>query len=92
MYPYSEADVERSPVPKHVPLYRFRLRLIVSAENIILLMDSPPTIMTDRVRQGREPLPNLRGEDETEISYLTNLIEGMFSLDLPNVHHCWQAY
>lgn len=33
------------------------------------------TVMPDRLRQGREPLPNLRGEDETEISYLTNLIE-----------------
>jgi hypothetical protein len=47
--------------------------------------------MTDRMRQGREPLPNLRGEDETEISYLTNLIEGMFTSDLPNVQRCWQA-
>jgi hypothetical protein len=31
--------------------------------------------MTDRPRPTRDPLPNLRGENETELSYLTNLIE-----------------
>jgi hypothetical protein len=34
-------------------------------------------MIPDRNRQGREPLPNLRGEDEAEISYLSNLIESM---------------
>ncbi|EAT82116.1 hypothetical protein HBI56_080840 [Parastagonospora nodorum] len=31
--------------------------------------------MTERTRTRREPLPNLRGEDETEIQLLTQLIE-----------------
>jgi hypothetical protein len=31
--------------------------------------------MDGRARQGRELLPDLRGEDETNISYLTNSIE-----------------
>jgi hypothetical protein len=42
-------------------------------------MDSPPAIMTDRAREGRELLPNLRGEDETDISYLANLIESEYA-------------
>jgi hypothetical protein len=42
-----------------------------------LSMESPAMMIPDRNRQGREPLPNLRGEDEAEISYLSNLIESM---------------
>jgi hypothetical protein len=46
-------------------------------------MDNLPATMTDRARTGREPLPNLRGEDETEIQVLTNLIESTYLAD-----HC----
>jgi hypothetical protein len=40
-------------------------------------MDNSATTMTDRTRTGREPLPNLRGEDENEIQLLSQLIESM---------------
>ena len=33
------------------------------------------TSLPERLVRSRDPLPNLRGEDETELSYLTNLIE-----------------
>lgn len=38
-------------------------------------MDSPTANIPERLGRSREPLPNLRGEDETEIRYLVDLIE-----------------
>ncbi|KAH6883092.1 hypothetical protein BKA58DRAFT_464968 [Alternaria rosae] len=38
-------------------------------------MDSLEANMPERLGRPREPLPNLRGEDETEIRYLIDLIE-----------------
>jgi hypothetical protein len=38
-------------------------------------MDSLAANMPERLGRSREPLPNLRGEDETEIRYLVDLIE-----------------
>ena len=38
-------------------------------------MDSLAASMPERLGRPREPLPNLRGEDETEIRYLIDLIE-----------------
>jgi hypothetical protein len=43
-------------------------------------MDNPPSTITSHARQRDIIIPNLRGEDETELSYLTNLIESSPSL------------
>ncbi|KAF1849414.1 uncharacterized protein K460DRAFT_267324, partial [Cucurbitaria berberidis CBS 394.84] len=40
----------------------------------------------ERLTRPREPLPNLRGEDETELSYLTNLIETLSWILFPTKH------
>ncbi|CAO2651900.1 Nn.00g001830.m01.CDS01 [Neocucurbitaria sp. VM-36] len=44
------------------------------------------TNIPDRLSRPREPLPNLRGEDETEITYLTNLIETLSWILFPSKH------
>jgi hypothetical protein len=51
-------------------------------------MDNPATTMTDRTRTGREPLPNLRGEDENEIQLLSQLIESMYFCS-SSLFVCW---
>jgi hypothetical protein len=71
-----EAVAEYQAAPDSDSLYSSSwARSNNSAKEDILSMNSPTPTMTDRTRQGREPHPSLRGEDETEISYLTNLIE-----------------
>jgi hypothetical protein len=79
-YPYCKADVDCSPVLDRLAHIASRLCSSVRVnqyrpERLTSSRMSMETVMPDRLRQGREPLPNLRGEDETEISYLTNLIE-----------------
>jgi hypothetical protein len=38
-------------------------------------MDPLTTTMPERLGRSRDPIPNLRGEDESEITYLIHLIE-----------------
>jgi hypothetical protein len=48
-------------------------------------MDTPPSIPLSHTQPSRGPLPNLRGEDETELSYLTNLIESTLLYPTPPI-------
>ena len=53
-------------------------------------MDAPSTtamIPTRIGRAGRDDVPNLRGEDETEMTYLMGLIECTFLHPLPFTQH-----
>ncbi|KAF1918457.1 hypothetical protein BDU57DRAFT_572656 [Ampelomyces quisqualis] len=49
-------------------------------------MDTAPNTLSDRTRARDTILPNLRGEDETEISYLVNLIETQAWILFPSKH------
>ncbi|KAF1945920.1 hypothetical protein EJ02DRAFT_368243 [Clathrospora elynae] len=42
--------------------------------------------MPERLARSREPLPNLRGEDETELQHLTGLIENVSWILCPGKH------
>lgn len=55
-------------------------------------MDSFPSTFSDQNIRSNESLPlNIRGEDEVEWRYLSELIEGMCLLFLPLLRYCMHA-
>jgi hypothetical protein len=65
---------------------------LLTFEFLCLSMDPLTAAMPERMGRSRDPIPNLRGEDESEITYLIHLIECKLITTRASIHRrkCFQ--